>query len=142
MLGAREQRSLTSDLSASDNLPLIKGQSASGVEWRGRDRRPPCVRRWHPDRHTNGLSRRCKRHPHTPVNEHIVTGSLLICQTEAHTGAKIKSPGLALTQCQLHNRRMWWIDLNGLLFDSSLWAFKGDCCSCTGFTHRLLPYHF
>lgn len=58
---------------ASDNLPLIKGQSLSDrTEWsgEGRDRRPPCVRHWHPDRHTNGLSRRyCNCVP--AVNTHI-----------------------------------------------------------------------
>jgi len=52
---------------ASDNLPLIKGQSPSG---QGRDRRPPCVRHWHPDRHTNGLSRRCTQHMYCGC-EHI-----------------------------------------------------------------------
>lgn len=38
---------------SSDNLPLIKGQPPSDrAEWRGRDKQPPCARRWHPERPT------------------------------------------------------------------------------------------
>lgn len=148
---------------ASDNLPLIKGQSLSGrAEWRGRDRRPPCLRHWHPDRHSNGVSRRCERHMYcTPTidtralmhiitsghihrNVHVVIISTLLCMTythfnpHTHTKAKIKTYWVGLDFLWTWQQKDV-VNPSRPLFDLSLWTVKDQCSWCSGFTNRLPP---